>query len=208
MLLTISLNINNTLCYIICWHVFVRNIVTSICKITTSSCIIGLTKVFICLIVAPINGLNLVLHFFRQELNSFLLMPSTTLVPNTCFPTKTNCFIVLGISWDNIFTFFRNTKCICLRKSIYNWCRSSFACIYIVFYIAVKCILVFVDIVIYPIIDARFGYFIFVDKKGWYLLLTSIELNPVVDSLLFLTVFQVLSVIIRYIVFIKINFWC
>ena len=83
MLLTISLNINNTLCYIICWHVFVRNIVTSICKITTSSCIIGLTKVFICLIVAPINGLNLVLHFFRQELNSFLLMPFTILVPNT-----------------------------------------------------------------------------------------------------------------------------
>ena len=60
---------------------------------------------------------------------------------------------------------FRNTKCISLGKLIYNWCRSSFACSYIVFYIAVKRVLVFVDIVIHHIIDARLGYFIFVDRN-------------------------------------------
>ena len=50
-------------------------------------------------------------------------------------------------------------------KSIYNWCMSSFTCSYIVFYIAVKCVLVFVHMVIHPIIDAKLGYFIFVDKS-------------------------------------------
>ena len=29
MLLTVSPNINNTLCYVICWHVFVGNVITS-----------------------------------------------------------------------------------------------------------------------------------------------------------------------------------
>ena len=48
------------------------------------------------MIVAPINGLNLVLHFFRQELNSFLLMPFTMLVPNTySFQPKWNASLYL-----------------------------------------------------------------------------------------------------------------
>ena len=34
-------------------------------------------------------------------------MPFSILVPNTCFPTKTNCFSVLGISWYiRVLVFF------------------------------------------------------------------------------------------------------
>ena len=118
------------------------------------------------MIVAPINGLNLVLHFFKQELGSFFSYALYhTCTEQICFPTKTNHFIVLGISWDKIFTLFRNTKSIFFRKSIYNWCRSSFMYSYIVIYFVVKYILVFVDIAIHPIIDMRFCYFIFVDKN-------------------------------------------
>ena len=81
MLLTVSPNINNTLCDIIYWHVFIRNVISSYMQV--SSCIIGMTQVPICLIAAPINGPNFVLHFLKQEFNLFLLIPFTTLVPNT-----------------------------------------------------------------------------------------------------------------------------
>ena len=92
-------------------------------KITTSgvsSCIIGLTEFSICLIVAPINGLNLVLHFFKQELNLFLLMAFTILVPNTMLSDQNQLLHCIDISRDKIFTLFRNTNSISLRKSIYN----------------------------------------------------------------------------------------
>ena len=137
-------------------------------KITTSgvsSCIIGLTEFSIYLIIAPINGLNLVLHFFKQELNLFLLMAFTILVPNTMLSDQNQLLHCIDISWDKIFTLFRNTNSISLRKSIYNWCRSSFMYSYIAIYIVVKCIRVFVDIVIHPVIDVRLCCFIFVDNE-------------------------------------------
>ena len=54
------------------------------CSIKTSgvsSFKIGFTYVSICFRVAPINGLNRVLHLFSFELNSFLRIPLIILVP-------------------------------------------------------------------------------------------------------------------------------
>ena len=56
----------------------------SMCSIKTSgvsSFKIGFTYFFICFRVAPINGLNRVLHLFNFELNSFLQIPLIILVP-------------------------------------------------------------------------------------------------------------------------------
>ena len=121
---------------------------------------------------------------------------------------------ILGISSDKVFTLFRNTKRTSLGKLIYNWCRSSFVCSYIVFYIAVKCVLVFIDIVIHPIIDSRFGYFIFVDRNRVIFITDINEIkSPVVDFVIYSIVSTgfnrlpgIIYVIIRYIVFIKVKF--
>ena len=120
---------------------------------------------------------------------------------------------MLGISWDNIFILFRNTKCISLRKSIYNWCRSFFTCCYIVFYIVVRCVLLFVDIVIHPIMDTRFVYFMFVDKNRLIFItdtnrIKSPAVDFVIDSIAsagFTLLPGIIYVIISYIVFIKIK---
>ena len=174
------------------------------------------------MIVAPINSLNLVLHFFRQELNMFLLMPFTILVPNTyAFRPKRTASLYLVYkdfhssihsfihsSWDKIFALFRNTKCFSLQKLIFNWCRCSLTCSYIVINIVVKCILLFVDIVIHSVIDVRFCYFIFVNKKS-LMFITDINRikSPVVDLLLklllrfVLTVFQVSCMLLLAILF-------
>ena len=56
----------------------------AICSIKTSgvsSFKIGFTYVYICFKVAPINGLNRVLHLFSFELNSFLRIPFIIVVP-------------------------------------------------------------------------------------------------------------------------------
>ena len=87
-------------------------------------------------------------------------------------------------------------------------------CSYIVFYIVIKCVLVFIDIVIHPIIDAIFGYFILVDKNR---LIFFTDINrikfPVVDFVIdsiasadFKRFPGIIYVIISYIVFIKSKF--
>ena len=111
-------------------------------------------------------------------------------------------------SWDKIFALFRNTKCFSLQKLIFNWCRCSLTCSYIVINIVVKCILSFVDIVIHSVIDVRFCYFIFVNKKS-LMFITDINRikSPVVDLLLklllrfVLTVFQVSCMLLLAILF-------
>ena len=91
----------------------------------------------------------------------------------------------------------------------------SYVCSYIVFYIVAKCVLVFVDIVIHPIIDARFGYFIVVDKNR---LIFITDINRIECVLLLtllltvllrlvLTVLQVSSMLVLAILFsLKSNF--
>ena len=100
------------------------------------------------------------------------------------------------------------------RELPYNWRRSSFACSYIAFYIAVECVLVFADILIHPIIDARFGYFIFVERNR-VIFIADINRtkSPVVDFVIdsivsadFNRLPGIIYVIARYIVFIKIKF--
>ena len=89
-----------------------------------------------------------------------------------------------------------------LWKLIYNFLRSFSSVVTLLSIFFLKCILTFVDIAIHPIIDVKFRYFIFLDK-GRYLLLTSIELNLLLLSLvltllprLALTVFQILSMLL------------
>ena len=166
------------------------------------------------MIEAPISGINLVLRFFTQELNSFLLMLFTILVPNTHAQSKRTAMKQYLVHPGIRFLLCLETPSVSLWKSTYNWCRSSFTS-YIVFYIAVKCVLVFANIVIHPIIDARVGYFIFVDKNR-SIFITDINRikSPVFDFVIesivsasFNCLPGIIYVIIGYIVFIKIKFW-
>ena len=143
-------------------------------------------------------------------------MPFTILVPNRyAFPPKRTASFYLvypGIR----FLLCSETPSVSLSlwKLIHNWLSSSFACSYIAFYIAVKCVFVFVDIVIHPIIDTRFNYFIFVDRNRVVFIIGINKIkSPVVDFVIdsivsadFNRLPGIICVIITCTVFIKIKF--
>ena len=217
MLLTVSSNINDTLCYIICWHIFVRNAITSLMQIYFITCTLldnWLDVSFYLFDSSSYKWSKSGIAFLETGIRFiFSYALYHTCIEQICFPTKTNHFIVLGISWDKIFTLFRNTKSIFFRKSIYNWCRSSFMYSYIVIYIVLKYILVFVDIFIHSIIDMRLCYFIFEDRNR-LMFITDINRNKssVVDFVIDIIPLVglkwlpgIICVILSYIVFINIK---
>ena len=178
MVLTISPKISNTLCYIICWHVFARNVVPSYTQNYCIRCII------------LYNQLQVSFHLFDSSsykwsksgiaflqtgikfIYSYALYHTCTL--NKCFPTKTNCFIVLGISWDEIVILFRKNKGISLRKSLNKWCRSLLGAIALLSILLLNAFLYSsMPLFILLLIQGSVTLFSLI-KKGWYLLLTSI----------------------------------
>ena len=182
MVLTISPNISNTLCYIICWHVFARNVVSSYTQNYCIRCIILYNQLKVQLKVS--------FHLFDSSsykwsksgiaflqtgikfISSYALYHTCTL--NKCFPTKTNCFIVLGISLDEIVILFRKNKCISLRKSLNKWCRSLLGAIALLSILLLNAFLYSsMSLFILLLIPGSVTLFSLI-KKGWYLLLTSI----------------------------------
>ena len=86
MLLAVSPSINNTLCYIICWHVFVRNIVTSYMQNYYIRCIILYNRLDISFHLPDSSSYKWSksgIAFLQTGLNSLLLMSFTKLAPNT-----------------------------------------------------------------------------------------------------------------------------
>ena len=147
-----------------------------ICKITAS----GVSSCIISLCFHPFDSSSYkwtksriaFLQTGIKFISSYVLYHTCTL--SKCFPTKTNCFIVLGISWDEIVILFRKNKCISLRKSLNKWCRSLLGAIALLSILLLNAFLYSsMSLFILLLIQGSVTLFSLI-KKGWYLLLTSI----------------------------------
>ena len=156
------------------------------------------------MIVAPISVLNLVLHFFRQSLNSFLLVPFTILVANTYgFRPKRTASLYLVYPAIR-FLLYLETASVSLSG---NWFITGVG-------LLLRVVTLFSILLLNAFLYLSTSLFILLLMRrsvtsfswieiGWYLLLTSIELNLLLLTLLLtvlfrlvLTVFQVLFVLL------------
>ena len=119
----------------------------------------------ICLMVALMNGLNSELHFFKKKLFS-----SNTLQNAGFYPILFNCLIVLDVSWDEIFIYFRlfilnvplSGCCIIIGES---YVKLSLLLLHAVFYCCCCCYCCIGDIIGYHIsIIGRFLLFALFNK--------------------------------------------